>query len=134
MGEASGDQLTHLLSLLPDSETIHPSSNLYADETSTWAAQRNLRPRLVVRPSSTDSLSKVLKYLSSTDLDIAIRGSGNGSVSAKDVLITMAAFNDFVFDQENQVLTIGAGLLWREYYEKMEKVAPEYHGMNPLIT
>lgn len=59
---------------------------------------------------------------------MAIRSSGYGSASARDVLISMAAFDEFDFDRDSEVLTLGAGLLWRNYYEKMEQVAPEYHG------
>ncbi|KIW63905.1 hypothetical protein PV04_08871 [Phialophora macrospora] len=127
MTDSIGPQFTYLLSLLSDSEIILPPSDLYNAETSTWAAQKNLHPRLVLRPSSTESLSKVIAYLSTTDLDISIRGSGYGSASAKDVVVSMAAFDDFEFDREDEVLKIGAGLRWRDYYEKMERVAPDYH-------
>ena len=121
-------RLEPLLAQLLDSEIIRPSSSLYAAETSTWAAQKNQHPQVVLRPSSTQSLAKILAHVSSTDLDISIRGSGNGSASAKDVLVSMAAFDEFDFDKESEILTLGAGQLWRDYYEKMEKVAPEYHG------
>lgn len=123
------DQLNRLTSLLSESEIIQPSSPLYASETSTWAAQKNLHPQLAVRPSSTQSLSRILAYLSTTDLDMTIRSSGYGSASAKDVVISMAAFDDFDFDREKEILTLGAGQVWRDYYSKMEAVAPDYHGM-----
>jgi FAD/FMN-containing dehydrogenase len=133
MADSTGPQFTYLLSLVSDSEIIHPSSDLYIAETSTWAAQKNLHPRLVLRPSSTECLSKVIEYLSTTDLDMTIRGSGYGSASAKDVLVSMAAFDDFEFDKEDEILTIGAGQLWRDYYEKMERVAPDYHGWSRSV-
>ena len=126
-------QLRSLLSLLPESEIILSSSDQYATATSTWAAQRNEHPKVILHPSSTQSLAKILAHVSSTELDVAIHGSGLGSVSAKDVLVSMAAFDEFEFDRKNEVLTLGAGQLWRDYYEKMEKVAPDYHGM-PQLT
>jgi len=128
MSSSTDGELVHLKSLLSESEVISPSSALYKSETSTWAAQKNLHPHLVVRPSSIESLAKVLAFLSTTNLDMAIRSSGFGSASAKDVLISMAAFDDFEFDKEDEVVTLGAGQLWRDYYAKMERVAPDYHG------
>ncbi|KAH0834318.1 FAD binding domain-containing protein [Fonsecaea pedrosoi] len=127
MAESITEQLDHLRSLLSEPEVILPSSERYDSHTSTWAAQKNLHPRLVVRPGSTQSLSKVLQYLSTSDLDMAVRSSGYGSASARDVLISMEAFNEFSWDREKEILTLGAGQLWRDYYEKMDRVAPEYH-------
>ncbi|OQV05033.1 FAD binding domain-containing protein isoform 2 [Cladophialophora immunda] len=127
MTDPLDEQLDHLRSLLSESEVILPSSELYAAQTSTWAAQKNLHPRLVVRPSSTQSLSRVLRYLSTTDLDMAVRSSGYGSASARDVVISMESFDEFEYDGEKEIVTLGAGQLWRDYYDKMEKVAPDRH-------
>ncbi len=41
----------------------------------------------------------------------------------------MTAFDSFHFDRDNEVVTVGAGQTWEEYYKKMEIVAPEYAGM-----
>ncbi len=41
----------------------------------------------------------------------------------------MTAFDSFHFDRDNEVVTVGAGQTWEEYYKKMEVVAPEYAGM-----
>jgi FAD/FMN-containing dehydrogenase len=56
--------------------------------------------------------------------------SGAGNASAKDVIISTRAFSDFEFDREAQVVTIGAGSIWQEYYEKMRDTAPEYSGQS----
>lgn len=106
------DSLLHLKTLLTDSEIIEPSSPSYITESRTWAAQKNLHPRLVLRPTSLQSLSATLAYLSSTQLDFAIRSQGFSSSSAKDVLISMTAFDGFEFDRENEVVTVGAGQKW----------------------
>ena len=44
-------------------------------------------------------------------------------------MISMTAFDHFDFDRENEVVTVGAGQTWEEYYKKMEEVAPEYNGI-----
>lgn len=41
-------------------------------------------------------------------------------------MVSVRNFKDFEFDRENEVLTIGAGSLWSEYYEQMKATAPEY--------
>lgn len=56
--------------------------------------------------------------------------SGAGSSSAKGVLVSTRALREFEFDRENEVVTIGAGCIWSEYYEKMSQEAPEYSGKN----
>lgn len=128
MSRSNVEALDHLTSLVSAAEIISPTSDQYLSKTSTWAAQKNKHPSLVIQPTSTESLSKVIAYLSTTDLDIAVRGSGYGSASARDVLISMSAFDEFEFDKDKEILTIGAGQPWRDYYQKMEKVAPDYQG------
>ena len=130
----ASDSLDHLKALLKVEEIIEPSSSSYHSESITWAAQKNLHPRLVVRPTTLESLSKILASLSKTPLDFAVRSQGFGSSSAKDVLISMTAFNGFEFDRENEVVTIGAGQTWEEYYKKMEEMAPDYAGISILLT
>ena len=122
------DNLLHIKSLLHPEEIIEPSSPSYRSESLPWAAQKDLHPRLVVRPTTLQSLSAVLAHLSKTPLEFGVRSQGFGSSSAKDVLISMTAFDGFEFDRENEVVTVGAGQTWEEYYKKMEKAAPEYNG------
>ena len=126
------DHLQHLKTLLHASEVIEPSSPSYRTESLTWAAQKDLKPRLVVRPTTLSSLSSILAHLSQTTLDFAVRSQGFGSSSAKDVLISMTAFDGFKFDRENEIVTLGAGQTWEEYYKKMEAIAPDYAGMASL--
>ena len=122
------DPLFYPRALLDANEIIEPSSPSYRTESLTWAAQKDLHPRLVVRPRTLSSLVKTIVFLSQTRLDFAVRSQGFGSSSAKDVLISMTGFDSFHFDRDNEVVTIGAGQTWEEYYKKMENVAPEYAG------
>lgn len=128
----ASDPIAHLKTLLDAEEIIEPSSPSYRSESLTWAAQKDLHPRLVVRPTTLKSLSDILAYLSTTPLDFAVRSQGFGSSSAKDVLISMTAFDAFQFDRENEVVTVGAGQTWEGYYKKMEAVAPDYAGILSL--
>ncbi|KAF2095483.1 FAD-binding domain-containing protein [Rhizodiscina lignyota] len=107
-------------------EIITKSHPAYAEESSTWSANKNKHPTLIIRPKSLESLSNVLRELAVTELGIGIRSSGFGNASAKDVLISLSAFDQFEFDREGEFVILGAGQSWQDYYEKMEKVAPDY--------
>ncbi|KAL3491868.1 FAD binding domain-containing protein [Aspergillus germanicus] len=119
-------QLKILQTLLQPNEILTPDSPGYISYSQTWASQKQLRPRLVVRPTSVETLSKVIAYLYTTPLDFAIYGHGFGSTSAKDVLVNTSAFNDFHFDRHSETVTIGAGQAWVDVYRKMEVEAPGY--------
>ena len=88
--------------------------------------RKNLHPRLLIRPKDITSLSNVIAYLAETDLDFAVRSQGYGNASAKDVLISLTAFDEFSFDREKEFVTVGAGQSWDDYYRKMEAEAPDY--------
>ncbi|KAL2823245.1 hypothetical protein BDW59DRAFT_180716 [Aspergillus cavernicola] len=120
------DLIATLRSLLHLEEIITPDSPDYQANAQTWAAQKQLHPRVVVRPTSIESLSKVIAHLYSTDLDFAIYGHGFMSTSAQDVLVNMTAFDEFHFDKHSELVTVGAGQPWGEVYRKLAEVAPGY--------
>lgn len=121
-----------LSALLRPDEIITPDSAEYQPSIQTWASQKQLNPRLVIRPTSVESLSKAVAYLYSTGLDIAIYGRGFMSPSAKDALINTTALNDFHFDKQSELVTIGAGQTWAEVFRKLGEVAPDYGGKDLL--
>ncbi|KAF1983616.1 FAD-binding domain-containing protein [Aulographum hederae CBS 113979] len=115
-----------LKTLVTPSEIITPSSPTFPSETSVWAAQRDLKPALVIRPQTTKSLSRVIAHLTNSDLDFVVRSQGFGGASARDVVVSLTAFDAFEFVREEEVVYLGAGQSWGEYYRKMEEVAPEW--------
>ena len=115
--------------LLSHEEVITPSSPLYAELSRTWAAQKNLKPRLIAQPKDLPSLSRLIGYLGNSGLDFDVRCAGVGSASAKDVLISMSAFGSFEFDRHSETVIIGAGQTWAQVNSKMEHFAPGYAGM-----
>ena len=119
----------HLTSLLDPPEVIPSAHPLYTTESQPWAIQKDRKPSLVIRPKTVHSLGKAVAYLSSSSLEFSVRSQGFGSASAKDVLISLTAFDEFSFDREKEIVTLGAGQSWADYYEKMEKEAPEWTGM-----
>ncbi|THV67637.1 FAD binding domain-containing protein [Aureobasidium pullulans] len=116
--------------LLKASEIIDSSSAQYKSESQTWQAHRNLHPRILARPDSLASLSRLVAYLADTDLDWAVRCQGIGDASAKDVLISLAGFKDFSFDAEDESIIVGGGMTWGEVEEKLEEQVPGYQAVS----
>ncbi|KAL0262017.1 hypothetical protein SLS55_003452 [Diplodia seriata] len=110
--------------ILPPEEILEPSSELYAQESKTWAAQKQKNPAVVVRPGNAERLQKLVPYLYDSGLDFAIRCGGIGSSSAKDVVLSMKQFDSFKYNQEDQTVVVGAGQTWGDIEQKLEEVAP----------
>ncbi len=123
------DRFAQLSSLLSPAEIISPSSPDYVANTETWSSAKDKHPRIVLRPTTIESLSKVIKYLSETDLEYKVRSQGYGSASASDVLISLSAFDDFEFHEKDEYVLLGAGANWGSYYDRMHTVAPGWSGM-----
>lgn len=124
--------LVTLRSLLSSDELISPESPDYIESSKTWAAQKQCNPRLVVRPTSVQSLIKIIAHLYSTNLDFGIYGQGFMSASAKDVLVNISCFDEFHLDRTSTSVTVGAGQAWEQVYQRLEKEAPEY-GSKQLV-
>ena len=82
-----------------------------------------------MRPRTVPALQKVLQYLYDSSLDFAVRSGGVGPSSAKDVVLSLIAFNEMKFDAASETVIIGAGQPWRDIDRKMEELAPGYVGM-----
>lgn len=136
MGDASepvstvlkGD-LLELAQLVDPAEILAIGSENYIENTQTWDTARDKKPRLVFRPKSIASLSGIVAYLSTKDLDYKVRGHGYGSASATDVLISMSAFDDFEFNKDEEYVILGSGGNWKGYYDRMEAAAPDWTSM-----
>jgi len=127
---------THLLEMrefLSGDEIVEPSSPSYAQESRVWAYQRQQHPSVVVRPSSMTSLQATVKYLCDSTLDFGVRSGGLGSSSARDVVVSMSAFNEVVFNAEDETALVGAGQTWGEVDRKLVDLAPGYAGRQSFL-
>lgn len=122
----STKQLDHLRSLLPQNEVIEQDAPGYKEQSAPWSVWADQHPKLVLQPTSLESVSKVVKALYDSDLDFAVRNTGTGSVSAKDAILSTHGFKSYSFDKDAEVVTIGSGLDWGEVDNLMEKHAPGY--------
>lgn len=121
-------ELQELRALLATDEVIERDSADFLHNSQPFAVQKDLKPTLVVRPKTLESLSKTVRYLSNSNVDFKVRSAGFGSASARDVILSMTAFARFDFDPEKEELILGTGQTWEDYYRKMEETAPAYSG------
>jgi FAD/FMN-containing dehydrogenase len=128
MSSTTSRELQELKALLATDEVIEPHSPDFVHHSQPFATQKDLKPELVIRPKTLNSLSKAVRYLGQSSLDFKVRSSGFGSASARHVIVSMAAFDQFEFDREKGTLVLGPGQSWEDYYNKMEKIAPDYSG------
>ncbi len=127
-------QLEEIKGLLSPEEIVLPESPEYDDQSRTWAAQWNKKPRLVVKPKDLGTLSTLIEHLNKSDLDIAVRCTGIGNASAKDILVSLSAFKSFSFSPEDETITFGAGHDWGEIDRKVEEQAPGYAAVGARCT
>ena len=118
--------MSSLKSIIPEDEIITKDSSLYKENSQPWAAQKDQKPPLVVRPGSATALSKIVSLFYSMDIDFTVRGHGFMSSSAHEVIISMAGFDDFQLDREKGLATVGAGQTWIDVYQKIEDAAPDH--------
>lgn len=111
--------------LLPG-ELFEKGTVQYNDQSKPWSTHADQHPLVVFTPSSLESMSQIVKVLCDSDLDFAVRNTGTGSVSAKDVILSTHGFKSFEYDKSTHVLTVGSGLCWGEVDAWMEDNVPGY--------
>ncbi|KAI5359335.1 putative berberine/berberine, FAD-binding domain, PCMH-type, FAD-binding, type PCMH, subdomain 2 [Septoria linicola] len=103
-----------------------PEQLQFREQAEPWSIWADGNPKLVVTPPNLPTLQGVIKFLYASSLDFAIRNTGTGGSSAKDVIISMHGFKTFDFDPFTEIATVGAGLAWGELDKLIEAKAPGY--------
>ena len=124
-------QMEQVRALLCEEEIIalESSEEQYVCSTTCWIANLDQRPAIVLRPQTLERLQATVGLLYKSSLDFAVRATGVGSASARDVVLDVSAFDGFEFDSAEETVLLGAGQKWGEVYGKMEREAPGYAGM-----
>lgn len=109
-----------------DTSEIHlPGTAEYLAQSLLWSQHADATPKLVITPSSLPSLQECVKLLYADGaLDFAVRNTGTGSASARDVILSTHGFKSFSFSAASETATLGAGLDWSEVEVKMAAEAP----------
>ncbi len=118
--------LDNLRSPLPASEVFEKDAAGYKEQTAPWSTIADEHPTFALQPTTLDSMSKIVKALYDSNLDFAVRNTGTGSASAKDVVLSTHGFKSFSFDKQSETVTLGSGLDWGEVDVLMEEQAPGY--------
>jgi FAD/FMN-containing dehydrogenase len=117
--------LEQLKDQLDQSEIHSPGTADYRAQSLPWSQHAEAHPKLVVTPSSLPTLQATVKALYADEtLDFAVRNTGTGSASAKDVILSMHGFKSFSFDAATETVIVGAGLDWSEIEVLMAAQAP----------
>ncbi|TKA62983.1 hypothetical protein B0A55_10741 [Friedmanniomyces simplex] len=119
-------QLQDLRSLLPISEVFEHGQPEYHKKSEPWSTYAELHPKLVIQPTTLEGMQKAVHFLYDSDLDFAVRNTGTGSASARDVILSTHGFKFFSFDRAAETVTVGAGLDWGEVDALMEEGAKGY--------
>ena len=104
---------------------------LWADEVNEEYSHDELSaipsyPDLVVRATSAEEISKVLKYANQEHIAVTPRGAGTGLVGASvavehGIMMDTTLMNHFLeLDEENLTLTLEPGVLLMEIYQYVE--------------
>jgi FAD/FMN-containing dehydrogenase len=109
-----------------DTSEIHLRGTAeYTTQSLPWSQHRDANPQLVITPSTLPSLQETVKILYTDEtLDFAVRNTGTGGASARDVILSMHGFKSFSFDEASETATVGAGLDWSKVEVKMAAEAP----------
>jgi hypothetical protein len=87
---------------LDQSEVHLPCTAGYLAQSLPWSQHADAKPKLVVTPSALPSLQACVKLIYADEsLDVAVRNTGTGSASARDVILSMHGFKSFSFDAAN---------------------------------
>lgn len=110
-----------LAELLP-SKVFSPGDTVYDYEVSNfWSNTEILSPACIVRPTSTDDVSTVIKTSRSTGTKFAVRAGGHMSVPGANsvddgILMVMSNLTDISIAPDRASVDVGPGLTWSGVY------------------
>jgi FAD/FMN-containing dehydrogenase len=117
---------------------VFPDDSRWDDARQAWNLAADLRPAVVVLPTSVDEVVDAVTYAAERDLKVAVQGTGHGaSVHASmegTVLINMREMRAVEIDVENRRARVEAGTLWEEVAGPVtEHGLAALHGSSPNV-
>lgn len=104
------------------SKVFAPGDTIYDYEVGHfWSNTQILKPSCVVRPTSTDDVSTVIKTSRSTGTKFAVRAGGHmpirGANSVDDgILMVMSNLTNMFITPDHASVDVGPGLTWSDVY------------------
>ncbi|KAF5356904.1 hypothetical protein D9756_006848 [Leucocoprinus leucothites] len=85
-----------------------------------WASSSTQKAKCVVEPGTVTDVAKTVQVLGSTRTPFAVKGGGHASnpgfSSTTGVHIAMSRFGEVTYNETDQTVVIGAGLIWDDVY------------------
>lgn len=105
---------------------LYPSDAAYAArEASYWAPTARLGPQCIVQPRTTSDVSKVVKTLSDSCTNFAVRSGGHvqwggGSDVKNGVTVDLGLMTAVTYNKQTSTVSIQPGPRWRDVYSALE--------------
>ncbi|KAI1499597.1 putative FAD-binding oxidoreductase [Biscogniauxia marginata] len=108
-------------------DTVLPSEDQYQNLSEVnWVQTAWASPTCIVRPSTVEELSDLVKHLTTEEVHFAVRSGGHspaplGANINDGVLVDMSKFNTVEYDAARKVAVVGSGLRWGEVYHQLDQ-------------
>jgi len=117
---------------------VFPDDSRYDDARQAWNLAADLRPAVVVLPTSADDVVNAVHYADERDLRIVVQGTGHGApVHAPldgTLLLNMREMRGVEIDAENRRARVEAGALWEDVViPATEQGLTALHGSSPNV-
>ncbi|SFA99835.1 FAD-binding oxidoreductase [Clostridium frigidicarnis] len=118
--------LEYIVSLINDEERVLFGENISEDYSHDELGAVKKMPDVVIKVSSTEEVSKIMKYAYDNSIAVTPRGSGTGLVGAAvpihgGIIIDLTLMNQILeLDDENLTLTVEPGVLLMEIAKFVE--------------
>ncbi|TFY66021.1 hypothetical protein EVG20_g5059 [Dentipellis fragilis] len=108
----------------PASGVFYPGSSSYTADISHWANSSSQNSVCSVEPGTVQDVSAILQILGTSRTPFGVKGGGHsantGFSSTTGVEISMTRFSEVVYDESDQTVDIGSGLIWDDVYAALE--------------
>ncbi len=117
---------------------VFPDDNRYDDARQAWNLAADLRPALVVLPTSVGDVVNAVQYAAERELRIVVQGTGHGTAvhGSLDgtVLVNMREMRGVEIDAGNRRARVEAGAVWEEVVAPaVEHGLTALHGSSPNV-
>ena len=117
---------------------VFPDDSRWDDARQAWNLAADLRPAVVVLPTSVDDVVAAVHYAEERDLRIVVQGTGHGAAVHASLegtlLLNMRELRGVEIDVENRRARVEAGVLWEDVVTPAtEHGLTALHGSSPNV-
>lgn len=114
-------------------KVLTPADDEYGDYTTPWNLLCTERPYVVFIPSTYEDITDALNLIRDNDEDFNVMSGGHNwdcEALTTGALINTALFNRLDIDLSQEMVTLGAGVLWDDVYHELKDTG--YMAIGPL--